>query len=124
MANAVHGWIPTTIGDMGLETSWSSGIAPRVRAAGVLTLAGNAANGETVTLGGKVYTWDAAPLADVDGNVLAEFSEPDPPYRGPFDNPRGVAVDALNRIVVADTGNWRVVQVTLHEVFLPLVLRP
>lgn len=39
-----------------------------VYALGTLTAAGNAANTETVTVGGKVYTFQAT-LTDVDGNV-------------------------------------------------------
>ncbi len=66
---AIHRWISTD-GDMALATSYSTGIAPRTRATGTLTLTANAGDTETVTLGGKTYTWDAAPLADIDGRVL------------------------------------------------------
>lgn len=41
---------------------------PAVRAAGTLTVTANFANTETVTVGGKVYTFQDT-LTDVDGNV-------------------------------------------------------
>lgn len=64
----IHRWISTD-GDTGPGTSWSTGIAPRDQAAGVLTLTANAGNTETVTLDTKVYTFQTS-LTDVDGNVL------------------------------------------------------
>ena len=45
-------------------------------ATGTLTAAGNAANTETVTIGGKVYTFQTS-LTDVDGNVLIGASASD-----------------------------------------------
>lgn len=68
VANAIHRWISTD-GDTGPGTSWSTGIAPRDQAAGVLTLTANAGNTETVTLDTKTYTFQTV-LTDVDGNVL------------------------------------------------------
>ncbi len=65
---AIHRWISTD-GDTGPGTSWSTGIAPRDQAAGVLTLAANAVAAEAVTLGTKTYTW-TDPLGSADGDVL------------------------------------------------------
>ena len=46
------------------HTSHNAGVA----ATGVLTFSGNAANAETIIIGGKTYTWQNA-LTDVDGNI-------------------------------------------------------
>lgn len=72
---AIHRWISTDE-NAGPATSWSTGIAPRTRATETLTLAANAGNTETVTLGSKTYTWQTV-LTDVDGNVLIGASASD-----------------------------------------------
>jgi hypothetical protein len=64
-------------------------------------------------------------LFNPDGTLRETFDRPDSPYSGPFNDPCGVAVERLDRIVVNDTGNWRVVTVTIDmpRVYLPLVLQ-
>jgi hypothetical protein len=54
---------------MANAAGWDSGTVPATAATGVLTLAANANNGETVTLDAKTYTFQTV-LTDVDGNVL------------------------------------------------------
>ena len=48
-----------------------------VAAAGVLTFTGNATDLETVTIDGKVYTFDDSSLDDIDGHVLIGASASD-----------------------------------------------
>jgi DNA-binding beta-propeller fold protein YncE len=50
-------------------------------------------------------------VLDREGNFLSEFTEPNDGYTGPFSAPRGVAVEPCGNLVVADTGNRRVVTV-------------
>lgn len=62
-------------------------------------------------------------LFDADGALLATFDRPDLPYTGGFCNPCGVAIERPDRIVVSDTGNRRIVTVTLRQqVYLPIAL--
>lgn len=69
MPITVHSWVAVEgKGDGRLPESWDTGQPPAVAATGVLTLAGNALNTETVTLDVKVYTFQTV-LTDVDGNV-------------------------------------------------------
>ena len=56
----------TTVGDV--TPSYGSA---SVAASGVLTLTSNANNGDTVTIGGKLYTFETS-LTDVDGHVLID----------------------------------------------------
>lgn len=56
-----------TLDDTAIDAILTSGAG--VAATGVLTFADNAANGETVTIGTKVYTFQTV-LTNVDGNVL------------------------------------------------------
>jgi hypothetical protein len=64
-------------------------------------------------------------VLDADGNLLAEYTEPNDGHTGPFDQPHGVCWDSSGGIVVADTGNWRVVTIlrAQYRFYLPLVLK-
>lgn len=64
----IHRWQGTD-GELGKAANYSSGEAPSFAANNILTLTGNANNGETVTLDAKTYTFQTS-LTDVDGNVL------------------------------------------------------
>ncbi|MBC7228225.1 MAG: hypothetical protein H5T61_13510 [Thermoflexales bacterium] len=61
------------------------------------------------------------------GNLLGEYSAPNDDYSGPFNRPRGVTVDWMGNIVVADTGNRRVVTIRnalpAFKAYLPLITR-
>lgn len=64
------------------------------------------------------------------GNLLAQYAAPNDDYTGAFNQPRGVIVDRDQTIVVADTGNQRVVTirgalpVLNMNTYLPLVMAP
>jgi hypothetical protein len=63
-----------------------------------------------------------------EGEFLADYTQPNDGYSGAFHAPRGVAVEADGDLVVADTGNARVVTVrgalpAWERLWLPLVLR-
>lgn len=64
---------------------------------------------------GQVYVADAAAnrlvVFGATGEQLAVHTTPAPPYSGPFLEPSSVVVDANRRLVVADKGNRRVVEV-------------
>jgi len=50
------------------------------------------------------------------GELVAAYDGPnDGVHQGPFNRPMDVAIDAHGHIVVADTGNWRVVEVIYSE---------
>jgi DNA-binding beta-propeller fold protein YncE len=71
--------------------------------------------------GVAVDAWDNIAVADTgnnrvvvldpEGDLMAEYSEPNDGYSGTFNAPRGVAVEPCGNLVVADTGNRRVVTV-------------
>jgi PKD repeat protein len=50
-------------------------------------------------------------LLDVEGNLVAEYTEPNDGYTGAFNLPRGVWADCSGEIVVAERGNQRVVRI-------------
>ncbi len=58
-----------TLSQWAVGTKAELSLAGRTYASSVLTLTGNAADGETVTIGSKVYTWQTV-LTNVDGNVF------------------------------------------------------
>jgi len=68
---------------------------------------------------------DRVVVLDAEGNLLAEYTEPNDGHAGPFDQPHGVCWDSSGGIVVADTGNWRVVTIlrAQYRFYLPLVLK-
>jgi DNA-binding beta-propeller fold protein YncE len=70
---------------------------------------------------------DRAVVLDPEGNLMAEYSEPNDGYSGSFNAPRGVAVERCGNLVVADSGNRRVVTVRAAlpgcRVWLPLIMR-
>jgi hypothetical protein len=92
----------------------------------------SAPTGVAVDAGGHVVVADTGSnrvvVLDPQGNLLAEYSEPNDGYTGPFNAPRGVAVEPDGDLVVADTGNGRVVTVRgalpgRWRILLPLVMR-
>jgi len=66
-------------------------------------------------------------VLDAAGTLLSTYTAPRDGYTGPFQWPSGVAVDAMGTIIVADTGNGRVVTLPYalspYKVWLPLVIR-
>ncbi|MGD8626789.1 MAG: 6-bladed beta-propeller, partial [Anaerolineae bacterium] len=73
---------------------------------------------------------DRVVVLNAAGHLLAEFTEPNDGYSGPFNQPRDVLADGAGNLVVADTFNGRVVTVldalppgSPSVVYLPLVLR-
>lgn len=66
-------------------------------------------------------------VLDAAGNLLDQLTQPDDGSAGSFYAPRGLAIEEDGDIVVADTGNQRVVTIRhglgLQRVYLPLVGR-
>jgi hypothetical protein len=66
-------------------------------------------------------------VLDGAGALLFTYTAPGDGYTGPFGRPSGIAVDAMGTIIVADTGNGRVVTLPYvlspNKIWLPLVLR-
>lgn len=66
-------------------------------------------------------------VLDTAGTLIDTYAAPNDGHTGTFLNPRGVAVARNGSIVVADTGNRRVVAVRgalfRHRTYLPLVMR-
>jgi tripartite motif-containing protein 71 len=66
-------------------------------------------------------------VLDREGDLMAEYTEPNDGYAGAFNAPRGVAVEPCGNLVVADTGNRRVVTVRGAmpgcKTWLPLLTR-
>ncbi len=66
-------------------------------------------------------------VLDTSGNLLGEYSAPNDEYAGSFNRPRGVMADLSGNIVVADTGNRRVVTIrdALPRIksYLPVIMR-
>jgi hypothetical protein len=68
-------------------------------------------------------------VLDGDGSLVAEYTEPNDGYTGPFNQPWGLFGEAGGDIVVADTGNQRVVSILgalpspEYAAVLPLVLK-
>jgi hypothetical protein len=80
--------VTLTADDAGLPFTVAASVTPASTAAtGVLTLAANAGDTETVTLDAKAYTWQTV-LTDVDGNVLIGAS----------------ASDSIDNLIAAITG--------------------
>ena len=68
-------------------------------------------------------------VLDPSGNLAATYTDPDSQMlvAGPFREPQGVAVDRHGEIIVADTGNKRVVRIAKNilpkDIYLPLLRR-
>jgi len=66
-------------------------------------------------------------VLDAAGALLFTYTAPGNGYTGPFQRPSGIAVDTMGTIIVADTGNGRVVTLPHalwpYRAWLPLVLR-
>lgn len=66
-------------------------------------------------------------VLDISGNLIGEYTAPNDEYSGLFNSPRGVMADLSGNIVVADTGNRRVVTIRnvlpVFRNYLPLITR-
>jgi hypothetical protein len=87
----------------------------------------NAPTSVSISLDGNIIIADTGNnrvvVLDPQGNILAEYFQPNDGYTGLFNAPRGVAVNQLGNLVVADTGNARIVTVRIpKKTWLPLIV--
>jgi len=83
------------------------------------------------TFGDKIIVADTGnskiKVLDTLGDLLDEYTAPTDGRTGTFNQPHGVAVDHYGNILVADTGNQRVVTIldalSVWEIYLPMVVR-